>query len=183
MSNRGNLHSFSGQILGLWGYARTGKDTVCKTLGWPRASMGDCVRSDLQPLFADLPLYIDQLDVHREAVRPVQVAYAEFKRAIDGEYWMNRVVIPPGMDKVCFTDCRSLGDVAPIWRKRGLVVYLERPGVGPRNDTERTSFRAIWKFVAEQGLQVPIVMNDGTPEDAAKKVLGLLQQHYQGCKI
>lgn len=154
------------QIIGLVGYAQTGKDEAAKTLaelGWKRVSFADGVREALYALnpsvFVDPRMQIKwgvsdaagldyiKLDfiVDRVGWEVAKQNYyvrellqrmgTEAGRDIHGQdCWVNRAMRrADDLPQVVVTDVRFPNEAAAIVARGGLLVRVERPGVGPVN--------------------------------------------------
>jgi hypothetical protein len=149
------------RLVGLSGYAGVGKDALQSALGFNRCAFADALKADLAPLLAKLPPHT------KTQIRPLLVEYGRTARRIDPDYWVKRAVVPDG--DVAFTDCRYRNETKFILSLGGIIIRVHRPGVGPANEEEERTIAEIdatWKF--------PSVVNDGTPADAAGKVLEIL---------
>lgn len=146
-------------IIGISGYARTGKDSIASHLveahGYERAAFADGVRA--MALELDVPLLTHRGDIlsYREASKfisddrlkartnlrthLVQIG-AGARRVLGPEVWVRRVeeiVSEPG-DWV-IPDVRYANEAEMIERHGGVVIRVERPGFGPANDEEKRS--------------------------------------------
>jgi hypothetical protein len=171
-------------MIGLWGPAGVGKDTIFKHLephGWVRVSYGDTLRRTMVDVLKVIGLDLDPFDdaVKRE-YRDLYVAVAESAKKLDPYHWVNRSTIwAPAGGLACVTDVRDVPDVVGVLRHGGLVIQLERPLVGPANETERRTFAAIETFARDNGVRIPCVLNTpGDPEHAALKVMELADQFF-----
>jgi hypothetical protein len=150
-------------LIGLCGYARVGKDECCKALGFARAAYADALKAAVDPLFpADTP---------KEIRRPMYVEYGRAMRQIDPDHWIDLLLLsrPP----CCVTDVRYLNEVQHIESLGGIVIRIRRPGYGPANPEEARSFAEIERARPA----MPCVRNDGTPEEMAARVRGIIG-HY-----
>lgn len=146
------------KLIGLSGYARSGKDTAAKALtdiGWTRKAFADALKLDaglalrgsliaggfnppqetLVPWFTDPSL--------KETFRPFMVEYGRAMRALRPDYWIARLSLEIEPD-VCYviTDVRYANEAEWIRRHGGKVVEIVRPGTGPANDEEKNSMAA-----------------------------------------
>jgi hypothetical protein len=95
-----------------------------------------------------------------------------YREKFGRDYWINRVrgrieqLDRPtsGQLRVCVSDCRYKNE---RFRPDAVVWYIERPGVGPANETEAASIREI----------VPdrIIHNNGSLEDLERYIADALQ--------
>lgn len=145
-------------LLGLSGYAGSGKDTVGQYLvdnhDFFRIAFGDVMKNCL---YALNPLVIIET--------PEGVRYERLKDLVDKYGWDKAKLIPEvrallqrfgteagrdilgenvwvdaamrcvdGHDRVVFTDCRFLNEALAVQAAGGAVVRIARAGVGPAND-------------------------------------------------
>jgi hypothetical protein len=128
-------------IIGLSGYAGSGKDLFCKILcrkgpEFVRKSLADNLKADLR----DVILKEDNIDIlncsreEKDSVRPKLVEYAKAKReSTDGRYWLSLLneEISSEDSSVCVTDIRyddyEFDEV--FWLRKeldGVLVHIER---------------------------------------------------------
>lgn len=122
-------------IVGLLGYAKSGKDTIAKKFvddyGYQRVAFADNVKKEMnvylkkqisQDIFEKTRVYLDPgtLDFFSEdldtkkMIRPYIIWYAEKMRTINGGfYWINRAFEEDGkgMDKIILSDVRRLAEL------------------------------------------------------------------------
>lgn len=156
-------------LIGLCGYARTGKDTAAANMpGWHRFAFADALKSDLAPLLADVGCDLADAE-HKTTARPLLVAWGATARAFRPAYWVERLFRAIDFSKrerVIITDVRYPNEVAEILRRGGVVVRIVRPGIGPANDEEARSIAQI-----ERDFCLPMVKNDWSPSDLGAAVL------------
>lgn len=177
------------QFVGLHGFAGAGKDTVAKILekyGYTRVAFGDRLREALYVLNPIVLYGHDGQDLrvqdivdtlgwdqakreYEEIRRLLQVLGTEVGREmIDQNVWVNSVFKNLEEDKkYVFTDVRFVNEHQAIDSRLGLLVKIDRPGVGPVNDHK-----------SDQGLPDQwfdaAITNDGTLEDLNTKVREVL---------
>jgi len=171
-------------IVGLLGYAGVGKDTICTALGFRRVAFADALKRMVDPIAAKLGYDLTDRD-QKDQFRPVYVEVGAAARRKDRDFWVKQIDLSNNvfgsfqhLDHTAVTDTRYLNECIRIWSEGGLVVWIMRPGVGPKNGEEERSFREILAWCQEHNYQLPIVNNDSTPEDAANHVLSLLVEGY-----
>lgn len=143
-------------LIGLTGYAGSGKDTAAKFLtdrGWTRVSFADPIREMALAIDPMIPyrhvggetprlsewvndVGWDTANRHAEVRRLLQRIGAEAGRSIFGEdCWLEIAARKCDMadGPVVITDCRFPNE-AEFIRERGILVKVEREGVGPVND-------------------------------------------------
>jgi Domain of unknown function (DUF4406) len=141
------------ELIGLSGYARSGKDTVADSLvsnyGYTKMSFADPMKKALLTLdpnidFGEGRAYLsqaikvgwDELKSNSSEIRPLlQKLGTEVGRNMWGEdFWVNAAInnIPDG-SKIVFADVRFPNEADAIKSLGGSVWRVERPGVGPAN--------------------------------------------------
>jgi hypothetical protein len=141
------------ELIGLSGYARSGKDTVADSLvknyGYTKKSFADPMKQALLTLdpnidFGESRAYLsqaikvgwDELKSNSSEIRPLlQKLGTEVGRNMWGEdFWVNAAInsIPDG-SKIVFADVRFPNEADAIKSLGGSVWRVERPGVGPAN--------------------------------------------------
>ncbi|QDP44262.1 deoxynucleoside monophosphate kinase [Streptomyces phage Celia] len=175
-------------IVGLSGYARSGKDTAARHLieqGWRRDAFADRLRDFLYgqnpivlypvpggvPEYTRLSILVDDIGWERAKLESPEVADlllrtgTEAGRRVLGEHvWVNAVFdsYRPG-ENLVITDCRFPNEADRVREMGGIVVRINRHGVGPR----RTSTGEL--HVSDVALdEYPfdwIFDNDGTEDD------------------
>ena len=171
-------------FVGLSGYAKSGKDTACAGLvqaGFARVAFADAVRASLaavNPLvpYGDEMVRLDTLVATYgwEAVKATsevrvlsQRVGTEAGRAIHGEdAWVNVAMRVAG-PKTAFSDVRFPNEADAIRSMGGIVIRVNRPGVGPVN--RHTSETALDGYEFDF-----VVSNDGTVEHLQTAVVRLV---------
>ena len=172
-------------IVGLSGYAQSGKDSVAAILaecGFTRRAFADPLRAALyalDPLLATdagngpvrYSALIDRLGYESarktvfapEIRRLLQRLGTEVGRDLFGEdFWVDQAMrLDPG--HYVFTDCRFLNEAKAIVDAGGEVWRISRPGVGPVNDHISEVGLDDWPFDRR-------IANDGSLTDLAEKV-------------
>lgn len=181
-------------IIGISGYARTGKDSVADILagsfGFERLAFADKLREcvyALNPIIAHgktwgSPLYLQPIiDIHGwdgvkstpfgpEVRRLLQRFGTEVGRNILGQnVWVDATFAVTDITKdYIITDCRFRNEAMGILRKGGKMWRINRPGVGPVND-----------HISEVGLDDfsfdAVIDNDGDLTDLQETVRLLLK--------
>ncbi len=148
-------------IIGLCGYARTGKDTMAAALaddGWERLAFADNLKNDLRTMLEDavrrggVPAANAQRRVCRmlagpdkAKARPLMVAYGAFMRTFEPDYWIARlwrqIDALPDDARVVITDVRYENEADWVRSLGGVTLWVERPGVGPANGEEAEKTR------------------------------------------
>lgn len=177
-------------VIGLSGYARTGKDTAAKCLkelGFKRVAFADTLRNaayQLNPAIAvysgewESPIFLQNIiDKHgwdgykstryaNEIRRILQRLGTEVGRNLIGEdVWVEATFNSLPSDRYVVADCRFPNEANYI-RERydGLIIRIERPGVGPINDHPSETALDDYDFDF-------VIQNDGSEADLKHKLL------------
>lgn len=176
------------KVLGLSGYARSGKDTAAQILvdqfGYERRAFADILRQGLyalNPMLAYKGEYFplaelvdwhgwEDLKVHAPQIRELlQRLGTEVGRNLLGpDVWVEaafRDLDPDG--SYVFTDCRFLNEARAVVVNGGKVVRIRRPGFGPANSHISEVGLDDWDFDA-------VIDNDRDLEYLADEVAGVL---------
>lgn len=170
-------------IIGLSGYARSGKDEAAKALvamGFQRTAFADKLREFLYALNPIVDVYsqyrvqdvIDEYgwDGYKETswgpeIRELlQRLGTDCGRELIGDtVWIDatlgRFENPCShMVDLVVTDCRFPNEAEAIKRRGGVVVRIERPGVGPANSHASETSLDNWDFDH-------VIVNDGSIRD------------------
>ena len=136
-------------IIGLIGYAASGKDTLAKGLlahGWCRVAFADQLKADVHALGDRIG--VDLASLPKDTIRPLYVAFGEAVRAAKPRHWIMRAMdrIEQAMRAGCsvvVTDVRYPNEADYIHSRGGKLVRVVRDGVGPANLTEEASIMVI----------------------------------------
>lgn len=176
-------------IIGLSGYARSGKDTAAEALvaaGWKRVAFADTLREFLLKLnpfvrgniedncvaFDRLSWVIDQYgwDGYKESrygndIRALlqRLGTECGRELISDTIWIDAALGKSEFNNVCITDCRFPNEAQAIKDRGGMVIRIERPGVGPANDHPSEHALADWTFDH-------VIHNDGSIEELHAKL-------------
>ena len=177
--------------VGFSGYARAGKDTAVQGLqmnGFHRVAFADALRDmllALDPILGSAPdgniqRLSDALRSHDwdtvkttyPEVRPLlQRLGTEAGRNVLGEdTWVNAAFQRNPHPAVAISDCRFPNEAAAIKARHGIVIRIERPGVGPANDHPSETALDGWDFDA-------VIYNDKTPADLRARVYALVRSY------
>lgn len=161
-------------IIGLSGYARSGKDTVAKVLvdnyGYTRIGFADAIREFLlgiNPILSDghrlgevVKLYGWEIAKGQTEVRRLLQETGTVARSLFGEhFWIELLLskVDP-KDKIVIPDVRFSNEAHMIQMMGGAVWKISRPGVGPINS-----------HVSESDMESytvdTVIENSGTIED------------------
>lgn len=171
------------QIIGIAGKARSGKDTVASLLwthaGYTRLAFADPVKLASQAIFrlTNEQTWSDavkELPIPPWGLSPrqmFQLVGTECVKPIFGEYiWIKRMMLDMQFlaeDNIVIPDVRFEPEAQFIRSVGGKILHLSRPGV-----------QEVAKHVSEAGVRREdgdlVIVNDGTLEDLADKVLDLI---------
>lgn len=180
-------------LIGLSGYARSGKDAAATFLvarGFKRIALADTLRDILyttDPFVPShdirnihTPVYVTRLSAlvdevgwdkaksNPEVRRLLQVLGTEAGRNILGEdVWVNHALGSYDNSDVVVTDVRFRNEAEFIRSKGGLVVRIERPGVGPVNDHSSDNGLLGYHFDTT-------IVNDGRLNDLRESILKVI---------
>lgn len=150
----------SPKIVGLCGYARSGKDTAAKALteggGWRRAAFADALKADvLRSMIgsakaagiprSEWPRWSWFEDAAaKERLRPLLVEYGRAMRGVAPDYWIRRLErdYVRGGQAVVITDVRYENEAEWVRSRGGVVIEIARPGTGPANAEEEHSMQS-----------------------------------------
>jgi hypothetical protein len=165
-------------IVGFTGYARSGKDTAAKGLGWPRLAFADAVKS----LLLQIDPYVacgtrlstvvqmcgwEQAKANVEVRRLLQQLGGGARERLSGDVWIKKIepLLADGSD-IVITDVRYLNEGEMIRDYGGMVLRIERDGVGPASghdsETELEQIDALR------------VKNNGTVGELHEKVVAIV---------
>jgi len=160
-------------IIGLIGYAQSGKDTVAEILvskyGFERRAFADKIRDilyEMNPMIGGEPLQMrvdadgwEKAKQHFEVRRLLQKLGVAARNHISEGVWINAGL--KGMEpakQYVISDVRFTNEAAIIKACGGELWRIERPGVGPVNS--HVSEKEMANFSADRTL-----LNAGTKED------------------
>ena len=174
------------KLIGLAGYAQVGKDTTFKAIkkllkgkSVKRLAFADRLKREVETMLESVRCSVDfSYEDDKKQFRTMLVAWGKQMREIDPYYWIGAVekdiVWMENLKKpdyTTITDVRYVNEIKMIYEHGGMVIRLERQGYGPANEEEKMSFALIGKEYPD----LPVVRNDGTPEELAKKVLEVVK--------
>jgi hypothetical protein len=171
-------------IIGLSGYAQSGKDTVaellCLNYGYHRVSFADPMREALMrlnPVINSQPLAClvddygwDVAKSNPEVRRLLQVFGTEVGREMFGEnFWVELAFKQSPQERVVFTDVRFPNEAQAIIDKGGQVWRVQREGHKPVNLHASETAMDNWRFD-------DLILNHGSLDDLADEVFMLAKQ-------
>ena len=154
----------SHQLIGIIGFARTGKDSMASILSELMQEKGDqCkITSFAYYLKKDVDSFLQsRLNIsaftedpkEKEIIRPLLVCWGTqiIRNKIDSEYWIRkmhnvRVVHRSQGIKTIIPDVRFENEVEWIHSLGGTTIYIERAGVGPINSDEEKHTKKLKKM-------------------------------------
>ncbi|KPC89283.1 hypothetical protein ADL35_02250 [Streptomyces sp. NRRL WC-3753] len=181
-------------LVGLAGFARSGKDAAAQTLiegGWRRDAFADRLKTFLyrqNPLvttFPDAPPvrlanlvnaigWDEAKERYPEVRRLLHATGTDAGRATLGEnVWIDALFndYEPEREALVVSDVRFPNEARAVQGRGGVVIWIDRPGVGPARDEHGRPYSsevalANWKFDAT-------LSNDGTLDDLRDRLLGV----------
>jgi hypothetical protein len=179
----------TGRIVGLTGYASAGKDAAAAGLvaeGWTRQAFADPVRSmalaidpwifmgagNLRLSFLVGNFGWDEMKRHTEVRRLLQAIGTDGVRVhLGADAWVQAFELARDRrSNTVAPDVRFPNEADHIRRHGGIVIRIDRPGVGPVNGHASENV---------DSLQVDAtVVNDGTIDQLQDRVAELVELHY-----
>jgi hypothetical protein len=177
-------------IIGFAGYARAGKNTAaeqlmknipdvdCECIGYADALKADlrkCVEWAMRHgINTDTPEF-------KEIMRPMYVLWSRVAKDIAESdlIWVNRLEkVIGGLRKInvtpLITDVRYHYEIESILAQGGMVFFINRNGIGPKNEEEANSFVLIEQRYKQMTIEYA-VYNNGTKEELGQNVMKLLK--------
>lgn len=155
-------------ILGMLGYAGAGKDAsyqlLANKLPATRYAFADRLKQEVASAFG---VTVDELEASKEQYRELLQAWGVARRRINGwNYWVDYVtqqITHQRPQIAVITDVRFQNEIYAVRDLGGILVRVDRAGVGPRNDhiSEHDWASAVPDF---------ILRNDGDLEDLSRQV-------------
>ena len=166
-------------ILGLCGYARVGKDTLCEQLqNFQRVAFADILKLQVKQMLKVCGIEADLWGEDKEQWRDMLVFWGRKMRSRERDYWVKQLYARHAEamqnDRVCITDVRYLNEANWVRKHGGLVIGIERPGFRANNEEEAISIRE----VRIQRPDIPWIINDGTPRDLEVKAREILREYH-----
>jgi hypothetical protein len=163
------------RLIGLIGYARSGKNTVAETMvaqGWKAIAFADVLKiyaANYNPELVDLVSRVGWGAAKRDPrVRPYLQHLGDALRAWDPKVFTRTVfdVIDTSLkpSPVVITDVRLIREADAVVDHGGLLVRVTRPGVGPANNHPTEIELDDYPVNA-------VIVNDSTLADLADKTI------------
>jgi len=162
------------KIIGLSGYARSGKDTVASILvdeyGFHRVAFADKIREfllEINPILSDgkrlnetvLEIGWENAKAQSEVRRLLQDTGIGARKLFGENFWITQSLREWAQsDRIVITDVRFKNEASTITTNHGLIWRVERDGVSPVNKHVSEQDMDNWDF----DLYLP---NNGTIED------------------
>ena len=182
------------EILGLVGYARSGKDSVASILieeyGFERVSFADPIRNavyTLNPYVTEAGLRIQPL-IDILGWDAVKVQYQEVRRLLQvfgtevaREQWSDSFWVDLGFSKMqpdgkyVITDVRFPNEAEAVRNRGGILWRIHRPGVGPVNN------HASDNHISQ--INVDLEVSNGTTLENLKEVVQLSYRVTEGLTV
>jgi hypothetical protein len=148
------------RVIGLIGYAGSGKDEVARQLGLPGAGFADELKAICRPLAQVFGLDLGKRE-DKEKFREVLVAVGRLGRSIDPDFWVKRLDLPDA-PTVAIRDVRYLNECLAIQEVGGTLAYVNRPNTAPANEEERRTIDEIFQAAAQtEQIDMVEIVNDG----------------------
>ena len=164
-------------IIGIAGYAQTGKDTAAKALvGFTRYAFADILKDEVNDMLYAVGVSDNtHNDEQKKFWRDFLVFWGAKRRKMQADYWISElnkalIISRHRIKNVVITDVRYLNEVNWILDQGGKIIRLHRPGVSAANEEERLSFMIIDQAVLHS---VTNIDNDGAIEDLHDKIKSL----------
>ena len=180
------------KIIGLTGYARSGKDTIAqqfvKNDGYERVGFADALKSILYSLNPRIELFNDDFIGHwhiknivdgrgwDEAKKEPEIRQLLQRLGTEGgrvalgeDIWVKTLFNSSHGARIVIPDVRFENEANEVRRRGGIVVQIVRPGVGPVNDhaSDKIDFEADY-----------VLVNDKTPEEAYGTLMSYMEPAF-----
>ena len=164
-------------IIGLCGYSKVGKDSLCTELqNYDRFAFADVLKQEVTTMLKQVGIEADLWGENKEEWRDMLVFWGRKRRSLDRDYWIKQMYVrlaPMEKKRVCVTDIRYPNEVRWVQKHHGLVLGIDRPGYGPANEEEAISIREI----RIQHPEIQWLMNDGYIQDLAVLARKIIQSY------
>jgi hypothetical protein len=170
-------------LIGLSGYAQSGKDTVAgilvKDYGYTRIAFADKIKEllyEINPYFGyhlkdavDMGGGWDKVKQYPEVRKLLQDVGVAARTVFGEDFWVQRTLWPVlEKDKIIVTDVRFPNEMKAIWAQDGTIWRVEREGIGPVND--HVSEHATKDIDPDS-----YIFNNGTLKDLEKTVHNMMR--------
>lgn len=163
-------------IIGLGHTARVGKDTCAGLLiehhGYARVAFADALKDFVYAIDSDVRLAVNLFGWEDAKANPANrrklVDIGNSARGIIGaDVWIRAALARVTSGRTVITDVRYPNEVEAVRSIGGVVVKVERPGFEPLPNVADQALADFDEWDA-------VICNDGTVEDLARKVDGLI---------
>lgn len=160
-------------LIGLSGYARSGKDTLgrilCDEYGYARYAFADKVRDLAAAASTDVRNLAETYGWEAAKTEPLVRLFLQdiglgCREVFGPDVWVNALFDQPLPERVVITDVRFPNEADRVRAQGGQVWRIIRPGTAPVNDHPSETALDLYPFDR-------IITNDGTVEDLRLKVL------------
>ena len=145
------------KLIGISGFARSGKDTFyerCKQIlasvdeESKRYSFADALKNELDELlvkYTGISAFTENNE-EKQIVRPLLVTYGtDVRRKLNQDCWIEKITAGVNTDLqlnkyVFITDVRFLNEAKWIKHNGGILININREGVGPANKDEQEQY-------------------------------------------
>jgi hypothetical protein len=152
------------KLIGICGYARSGKDTFYQRSAHylsqegkvaTRIAFADALKKELDPLLVKtigISAFTEK-DSEKELIRPLLVTYGtELRRKLNPNCWIeavqNKVIHHINQNEYVFvTDVRYENEAEWIKINNGILIHVQREGVGPANHEEHRQYIRMKKYI------------------------------------
>lgn len=162
-------------IIGLTGYAQSGKDTVAKVLvenyGFKRVAFADKIREllhETDPMIGDGTYHLrsmvniygwDVVKQRDDARRLLQNLGVAARKVFGEEFWVEQAIKDLSIDaSYVFTDVRFKNEVSTLKKLNAQIWKIERPGIQAVNN--HISELELKDYIADK-----VLLNEGTIEE------------------
>jgi hypothetical protein len=181
------------KLIGISGFARSGKDTFyeCCTKvltdsknSAKRYSFADALKEELDDLllkYTGISAFATK-DSEKEIIRPLLVTYGtEIRRKLNPNCWIEKINFAvdynlQNNDYVFITDVRFLNEAEWVKSKGGILINMNREGIGPANNDESTQYE-LFKNLIDYKISWPTFDKD-FPSKCVEHILqsGILEE-------
>ncbi len=145
------------KLIGISGFARSGKDTFyqrCKEILSPlgeqakRYSFADALKQELDEIlikYTGISAFTEKTS-EKEIIRPLLVTYGtDIRRKLNQNCWIEKINFGVEFNLksnnfVFITDVRFLNEAEWIKNRGGILVNINRQGIGPANEGEQEQY-------------------------------------------
>lgn len=155
-------------IIGLAGFKRSGKDTLagglCDFFGFRKLSFGAAIREEVAQRFAVSPVSDKDKDKPLngdcgQSYRELLLTHGMARRMAWPTYWIDKLATEAHQlldqgDRIVISDVRMPDEIDWIRKNRGVVVWINRPGVASDGESTEQDNRHLCDYVVENNNEV-----------------------------